>query len=472
MVFSSTVFLFLFLPAALFTYYAVNFLAPSLKNLVLVLFSILFYAWGAPNFLMIFLINIIIDYFLTILMDKAKKRNVKKMFLIAAIAINLGILIYFKYTNYFEAEFNWILHVMGIKTIVWTKIILPIGISFFIFHKISYVVDIYREREKPFYNIIDYALYLMFFPQLIAGPIVRFHEIAYQIKERLHTSDLFLEGIWRFSIGLGKKIIIANTIGAMVDTIFNFPSSDINMPIAWIGMLMYALQIYFDFSGYSDMAIGIGKMFGFNLPENFNRPYVSKSITEFWRRWHMSLSRFFKDYLYIPLGGNRCSKTRNYLNLIIVFTLTGFWHGANTTFLIWGVYYGILIVIEKAWLLKKLENFHPIISNLITFFFVLIGWAIFRSENMEQAISFIGNAFSFNSKSLSLLYYAGINNKIIFITIVAILLSFINFNFIDKISEKLKFAYVTKGSMAIIILIYSYITLSSGSFNPFIYFRF
>lgn len=471
MVFSSPIFLFLFLPLSLLIYYLIN---PKYRNYFLFFASLIFYVWGAPNFILFLLLSLSFDYIFALLIAQNKNNNkIKKTLLAIDISASLGLLIYFKYANFFIQELNNLLRTLGIiDQIHWIAVVLPIGISFVVFHKISYVVDIYRETLEPFRNIIDFFLYILFFPQLIAGPIVRFHEIAEQILSREHTRARFLEGIWRFSIGLGRKVIIANTLGSIADKIFQMPPDSLNIITSWIGILFYTFQIYYDFSGYSDMAIGLGKMFGFELPENFNRPYIAMSITEFWHRWHMSLSRFFKDYLYIPLGGNRCSKARNYVNLWLVFLLCGFWHGANWTFIIWGVYHGFLLIIEKVYLLKKLSTIPAYARNIFTFLLVMIGWVFFRSETITNALYYLRSMFSIGENAFVLL--TEIDIKVITILIFVMIFTFIksaNLQFTRNIINDQNLR-ILKWCASLLVLIYSCSLLSTQTFNPFIYFRF
>src|ERR1700722_4779741 len=339
MVFSSPIFLFLFLPIVL-----AGCLLPSLRlrNLWLLIFSILFYAWGEVGFVGLMLGSTLINYFLGRWVEKETDERRRRWAVGVAIALNLGLLGIFKYTNFAVHNLNAILGMLGAKPVVVRDVRLPIGISFFTFHAISYVMDIYRRKWTSAKNPADVALYIFFFPQLIAGPILRWNAIAPQIANRQQTIDRFAKGIRRFAEGLAKKVIIANAVAVPADAIFGLSANwhDLTMATAWVGAICYMLQIYFDFSGYSDMAIGLGMMFGFEFMENFNYPYVAQSIRDFWRCWHISLSSWFRDYLYIPLGGNRCSSPRNYLNLVVVFLLCGLWHGASWTFVIWGLYHG------------------------------------------------------------------------------------------------------------------------------------
>lgn len=469
MVFSSSLFLFLFLPITLALYYLVK--NHRWQNSVLVFMSILFYAWGAPKFLVVFFISLFVNYFLVVAIERTTEQPRRKLLLYIAVVFNLVILVYFKYTNFMIHESNRLFALVGLKGIVWPQILLPIGISFFTFHKISYVIDVYRNRQKGFTNLLDYNLYLLFFPQLIAGPIIRFHEIADQIRERKHTIQLFSEGIIRFASGLSKKVILADTLGIIADKAFQFNPAHLNMTTAWLGIICYAFQIFFDFSGYSDMAIGLGEMFGFNLPENFNRPYISGSITEFWRRWHMSLSRFFKDYVYIPLGGNRVSKGRQYLNLWIVFLICGFWHGANWTFVVWGVYFGILLVMERLFLAKLLSKIPALFGRAYTFILVLIGWVLFRSAHLHNAFQYLKTMFTPGTSRI-LMNSSVLNTKVIVTFLLAAAISFIPYNKEGELAVKLKKSSLIQGCAALFLLVYSILVISNSSFSPFIYFQF
>lgn len=459
MVFSSITFILLFLPIFLFVYYFSN---DKFKNTVILIFSYIFYAWGSINFLLILILSTTVDYIIGLLIGKGKY---KKIFVGISITINLSLLIYFKYANFFVGEWNNVLITLGMEGIHWTKVALPIGISFFTFQKITYIVDIYRGKVKPLKNYIDFAIYVALFPQLIAGPIVRFHEISDQIKSRTHTLDKFFDGVWRFSIGLGKKVILANSMGQIADEIFNMSEGDISSPIAWIGIISYSFQIYFDFSGYSDMAIGLGKMMGFKLPENFNRPYIANSITDFWRRWHITLSNFFRDYVYIPLGGNRKGTNRTYINLWIVFFLSGLWHGASWTFIIWGLYHGFFLVIERISLLEKLNKI-KVFNHVYAYLVILFGWVFFRSDNISYAFAYIYNMLDLTYISNPINYITVLNSKTIFLFIMSVIFSVIKLP--DTLYKK---TYII-GIVSLFILIYSLLLLSNTSYNPFIYFRF
>lgn len=337
MVFSSIVFLLYFLPVFLLTYFLVP---KKFKNTLILIASIFFYAWGAPKFIFVILITTFLDFHLVKWMDKTSSVTKRKLMLSLSVFINLGLLFYFKYSNFFIENVNEALSVFGVNNIHWTKLVLPIGISFYTFETITYVVDVYRKTHKPLTNFWDYQLYIILFPKLIAGPIVRYHDLADQIVDRKETIDDKLIGFYRFALGLGKKVLIANHMGLVADEIFAKDLSELDTMTAWVGSIAYTFQIYFDFSGYSDMAIGLARMMGFKFPENFDNPYTSKSITEFWRRWHMTLGSWMKNYLYIPLGGNKVNNLRLYMNLWLVFLVSGLWHGASWSFIFWGAYHG------------------------------------------------------------------------------------------------------------------------------------
>jgi alginate O-acetyltransferase complex protein AlgI len=434
--------------------------------------------WGAPKFIFAILATTTLDFFLVKIMYNASNDKKRKLFLILSLSLNVGMLFYFKYCNFFIENFNSALHLFTSKEIHWTKIILPIGISFYTFESLTYVIDVFRKEHKPLTNFWHYQLYILLFPKLIAGPIIRYHEISDQITNRFDKFrvDDILTGFFRFVIGLSKKVLIANTLAAVADDIFKTNISDLNSGYAWIGMLAYTFQIYFDFSGYSDMAIGMGKMLGFKFPENFNNPYTSKSITEFWRRWHMTLGSWMRNYLYIPLGGNRVdSKKRLFFNLWFVFLLSGFWHGAAWTFIFWGAYHGILLILERVFLLKVYEKLGRIIPTIITFFLVALGWVFFRADTFSYGFHFIIKLFSFND-SINYIY---LNNEFIFYIIIAGVFSFFTlFKTGEKIQNMIYFkdytlnGYIIGSLLSIIFFTICLASISSSTFNPFIYFRF
>ena len=481
MVFSSSIFLFYFLPVFLVVYLLVG---RKFKNGVALLASLLFYGFGSPKFLLVLLASIVIDYFLVRQLSKSEAPKHRKLFLVFSVILNIGLLAYFKYANFFVENFNALLSAFGSSPMRWTKVVLPIGISFFTFQKMSYTIDVYRKTSAPLKSIADYALFIMLFPQLIAGPIVRYNEIADQITDRRanETTDNRILGFYRFVLGLSKKMLIANILAEYVDQVFALSATEIGLSTAWLGILAYTFQIYFDFSGYSDMAIGIGRMIGFKFPENFNNPYISRSVTEFWKRWHITLGRWMMDYLYIPLGGNRRGKGRTYLNLWIVFFLSGLWHGAAWTFVAWGAYHGLFICIDKLLSGKrkvengKLSTFH---SPLSTFIIVMIGWVLFRSDTIGYAVQYVGAMFGANGSSPALF----VNSQFVTTLIIAAFFSFIglvpNANLKSKLEKLSTFHFslstsrcLLVGLVIIILLVLSASFILKGSFNPFIYFRF
>jgi alginate O-acetyltransferase complex protein AlgI len=393
MVFSSVTFLFFFLPAILLAYY----LTPrSLRNTVLVVASLVFYAWGAGWIVVVLIVSIALNGLFGLGIERAMEageRRRAQWILAVAVAFDVGLLAWFKYANFAVDTFSGALGAIGVAGPPWTSIILPIGISFYTFHALSYLVDIYRGAARHLSNPIDFALYIAFFPQLIAGPIVRFHEIRDQLVSRTETSAQFAAGVYRFCHGLGKKVLIADTVAPIADAVFATPTGDLNTLTAVVGVVAYAVQLYFDFSGYTDMALGIALMFGIHLPENFARPYASASITEFWRRWHMSLSRWFRDYLYIPLGGNRGSARQTYRNLVVVFLLVGLWHGAAWTFVLWGAFHGVMLLIERATGIGRAEtsDAREWIGRVRTIALVLFAWILFRSPDVPYALGFMAS---------------------------------------------------------------------------------
>lgn len=467
MLFSSIVFLSIFLPSLIILYFSVK---KSFRNYILLIYSLIFYAWGEPRYLSVMLCIILINYLAAILIDKNKNR---KIILIFDILLNLFVLIYFKYFNFIVININKVLK----NPLPKLNIIMPIGISFFIFQAISYVFDVYKNEVPVQKNIYKLTLYISFFPQLIAGPIVKYHEVQKEIENRNESLNNIYLGLFRFSIGLGKKVLIANMLGEVVDKIFMLDIiNTIDYKIAWIGAICYSLQLYFDFSGYSDMAIGLGKVFGFKFLENFNYPYVSKSITEFWRRWHISLGTWFKEYLYIPLGGNRKSSIRTYINLFIVFLATGIWHGAKWTFVIWGLWHGIFIIIERKIKIEKYDKkFEIFIRHIYTLFIIITGWVLFRAENMSYGIKFLKIMFGISKNSkipYSVMYF--LDRKVILALLIGLIASVNIFKLnIDKYYESKSFMRnILLNMYSIIILILSYMSILSSTYNPFIYFRF
>ena len=481
MVFSSNIFLLYFLPAFLVLY----FLCPrKFRNYVVLLFSIVFYAYGGPDFVLILLGSTTATYFLVKAMVRTGERNLrlKKWLCAIAIIINLGLLVYFKYANFLVDNVNAILSLFGGNGIHLAKIVLPIGISFFTFQSLTYVLDTYRGQVKPMDKLTDYIVYIMMFPQLIAGPIVKYGDVEQQLRHRVSPPDECLHGFYRFVIGLSKKVLIADVIAVQADACFGGNLAALDMGTAWIGSLAYTMQLYFDFSGYSDMAIGLGRIMGFKFPENFNNPYTSKSITEFWRRWHMTLGSFIMNYLYIPLGGNRKGKGRTYLNLWICFLLSGLWHGANWTFVLWGAFHGFFIVLEKIRKNRKLQTengklstLHSPLSVLVTFLIVNFGWVLFRAETVGQAFDYYKAMFSFNFNGFRL----DAGRQFYTMLIIAAVFSFLTLLPFGKKVEQVVFykSYGVGGHIAawlvsVLLLFLCVAALNATGFSPFIYFRF
>lgn len=401
MIFSSIAFLFVFLPALILVYYTVPDQPTKRgRNLVFLAFSYLYYLYGAASFLPLLLLSTLGDFGLARLMEADHRR--KRLWLVLSLVLNLGLLGYFKYANFFVHEMGLLRTYYGMSAPTWVDVMLPIGISFFTFQKLSYMIDVYRGETVALRDPLDFALYVAMFPQLIAGPIVRFRTLRDQLRGRCESWDRFYGGVVRISWGLAKKVIVAETCGRFADTIFALPPALLDTKTAWLGAVAYTLQIYFDFSGYSDMAIGLGLLFGFVLPENFNRPYSALSITDFWRRWHITLGRWFRDYLYIPLGGNRHGATRACLNMTVVFILCGLWHGANWTFLAWGLFHGLFLIIERVSGLRHLAADRWVITRrATTLLIVIVGWVLFRAADFGQAAGYLSTMFTWRDLPLA-----------------------------------------------------------------------
>ncbi|MCK9637429.1 MAG: MBOAT family protein [Methylobacter tundripaludum] len=394
MLFNSPLFLLVFIPLFLMAYFAVP--GIRLRNAVIVLFSIFFFAWGDPVFVWYVIAGTWIDYMIIkhVLMNPTLSEEVKKGGLVVAILINVGALLFFKYANFFVDQVQPLLHMIGIEKPSWYGVALPLGISFIAFHKISFVLDLYKQRTSPPASFIEALLYILFFPQLIAGPIIRYHEISQQIRVRTHSAEEFIAGFFRFARGLGKKALIADPAGEIANAIFALPPESLPSHYAWVGVLAYSVQIYFDFSGYSDMAIGLGRVVGFRFPENFNQPYTAKSVTEFWQRWHITLSNWMRLYLYIPLGGNKVAPWRMYFNLWIVFLISGLWHGAAWNFVLWGAYYGFFLTLEKMCERRGWDLPMPgVVKQLLTFVIIINAWVLFRAESLDYAIQLLGRMY-------------------------------------------------------------------------------
>lgn len=470
MVFSSILFITRFLPLVL----AIYFIVPKrIRNLVLFLSSILFYAWGEPVYILLMCFTITVDYVFGIIIDKqisAGKKNKAKVSLVAAVAINLLLLGYFKYANFTIDTINSLTGA-GIAAI---KLALPIGISFYTFQSLSYVIDVYRGDTKVQKNILDFGTYVTLFPQLIAGPIVRYRTVAEEMQGRVESRADFARGISRFIFGLGKKVLLANNAGLLWDSVNTLTASEMSVGSFWLGILAYTFQIYFDFSGYSDMAIGMGLMFGFHFDENFNYPYMAKSITEFWRRWHISLSTWFKEYVYIPLGGNRAGLAKQIRNIVIVWMLTGFWHGASWNFVAWGLYYGVILIFEKVFLLKIIEKMPKVVRHLYTMFLVIIGWVLFSFDSFKKGAEFIAGMFGLGGYSVinKEFIYLLLNNLVLLI-ILAVASTDVPKRWIEKLAAKDKPVFKVTGIILLeVILGICVAYLVASTYNPFLYFRF
>ena len=472
MLFSSTVFLYLFLPTVIFFNFVVFKKSRVLQNIFLLLASLFFYAWGEPKFVLVMIASIITNWLLGLIISK--KRDHKKIcrYIIGLdVTFNLGLLFVFKYLTFSGTVFETLL---GLQLTI-PNIALPIGISFFTFQAMSYVIDVYRQKGEAQTNILYVGLYISFFPQLIAGPIVRYGTISDEIKNRKETLDDFFNGFARFVIGLSKKVLLANSFAILADQSFNAVKNGtmISMMFGWLGAIGYTLQIFFDFSGYSDMAIGLGRMFGFRFLENFNYPYISTSITEFWRRWHMSLGTWFRDYLYIPLGGNRCGKARNIFNLFVVWLLTGLWHGANFTFVVWGLVYFLLLVVEKiTGLDKKSNKLLNVFKWSYTILFVILGWVIFRAESIGDAFVYIRSMFGLVGNTFVDGKFTGWFTQNLILLMIGIVLSTPLFRFLSQKTMNNKIVGFVKAGGLICLFILSIASLVSSSYNPFIYFNF
>ena len=476
MVFSSLTFLFIFLPVTLAAYY----LCPNrFRNWVALAASLFFYAWGAPRFVIVLCLSSLADYLLSRELPAGKRpERLRHLILGLAVVMNIGLLLYFKYANFFVANVNaWRVH-FGAAEVSWMAVALPIGISFFTFQKVSYLVDVYRGTAQVARNAVDYLLYVTLFPQLIAGPIVRYHDVALQLIRRDHTRARFYTGILRFAQGLGKKVLVANTMAEVADAAFGAAPGTLSCGWAWIGILAYAFQIYFDFSGYSDMAIGLGRLLGIEFLENFNRPYISRSITEFWRRWHISLSNFMREYLYIPLGGNRQGLLRTYFNLWFVFLVSGFWHGAAWNFIAWGAFHGLFLCLDKLFKNTRVAQVPAWIGIPATFILVLFSWVLFRADTLAHAMAYMGNMLN-RMPGLTPATLPEFGLRHLLTLLVAAGLCFgpaLKARAFDFMRLEPATATVWQAAnrlaVALVLLIWSAAALATSSFNPFIYFRF
>lgn len=465
MIFSSLIFLFMFLPIVLLLYY----ITPRrFRNLTLFIVDLVFYSWGEPMLVLLMLVSVLINYVAGVLLGaKRQKRGVARFIFVTAIVLNLGLLGFFKYVGFIGETLNFVLPFLNIPVL---QVSLPIGISFYTFQTMSYTIDVYRNTVKVQKNIITFGTYVSLFPQLIAGPIVRYEDVAEQLMHRKESLQQFTEGVKLFLIGLSKKVLLANEMGSLWDAVRESGPAGGALG-AWAGILAYTLQIYFDFSGYSDMAIGLGRMFGFEFMKNFDYPYISRSITEFWRRWHISLGTWFREYVYIPLGGNRKGLGRQIINIGVVWFLTGLWHGASWNFILWGVYFGILLVIEKTFLLKLLKKAPGFITHIYAMLFVVFGWVLFYFEDMGQMGEFIARLFGSDGFMMTADIQATVLSYLPLLVLAAVIATPL-FNFIYHKIKSRPVLVVLDNSACIGALLLCTASLVSSSYNPFLYFKF
>ena len=466
MVFSSTIFLCVYLPLVLLGYY----ICPKKgRNLFLLIASLVFYAWGEPKYVFLMIFSILVNYIFGRLMDKHRENKKRlKLMLVLSVVIDIGLLSVFKYTDFIITNVNAIFG----SSFDLLNIALPIGISFYTFQAMSYTIDVYRNDVRVQKNLIDFGMYITMFPQLIAGPIVRYADVQDQLADRSVTTADFSEGVMRFVVGLGKKVLLANQMGAVWSDIYAL-GGDVSALMAWTGAIAYTFQIYFDFSGYSDMAIGLGRMFGFKFPENFRYPYQSVSITDFWRRWHITLSTWFKEYLYIPLGGNRRGLARQALNLLIVWSLTGFWHGAGWNFVMWGLYYFVILFIEKLFLLKALDKLPKFFRHVYALVLIIIGWVIFASDDVSVLLPYLGSMFGANGAIGGMDVYTLLTKAVLLIICCIASTELPKKLFLSAAGAmNEKAAFTLKSVLTIALLALSMILLIGDSYNPFLYFRF
>lgn len=478
MVFSSAIFLFLFLPLTLFAHWVGG---RRFRNLLLLIASLIFYAWGEGAYVMVMLASIVLNTLFGRVLDQLSESPHRKWALGLMLGLNLLPLFYFKYSVFLLENLNSLFAGSGWQLAIPEAVRLPIGISFFTFQAMSYLIDVYRHTNRSRRSVFDVGLYIALFPQLIAGPIVRYHDISDQIRQRAQTLPLFASGVERFIFGLGKKMLIANPMGFIADTIFSVPAGELTFATAWLGIVCYALQIYFDFSGYSDMAIGLGRMFGFRFLENFNFPYISRSIREFWRRWHISLSNWFRDYLYIPLGGNRHGNFRTGFNLVLVFFVCGLWHGASWNFVIWGLLHGLFLVLERGRLGRVLAASPAAVSHLYVLLMVLTAWVFFRAETLDASLAYLSVMYSWpNTLQLHSGIAIHLDREFYFTLTLGLLLATPLYRWlVDRYKQMTanvawlyQAGYPARTLLLLFILWLSAMEIANGSYNPFIYFRF
>lgn len=472
MVFSSEIFLFAFLPIVIAGYYLVN---PKLRNIWLLIASLVFYSWGEPKYVILMIISIAVNYLFGLLIGREERKN-KGWVLAAAVLFNVSFLVWFKYLGFIIGIVDSVFHTELLSEHMWiADIRMPIGISFFTFQILSYVIDVYRQDVKPQKNILKLGLYISLFPQLIAGPIVRYIDVAKQIDDRQITVEKLYTGTYRFVQGFVKKVLFSNTLAQVADLAFDSKMSEHSMAMAWIGIICYTLQIYFDFSGYSDMAIGMGRIFGFDFLENFDYPYISLSVKEFWRRWHISLSTWFRDYVYIPLGGNRKGIVRTYIHLLIIFFITGLWHGASYNFIIWGLFHGVFLILERWKLGVILEKAPKVMRHIYTMLVVMVGWVFFRADTLTDAGLYINSMFKIQEWNFKLVL-ANLDGEKLTILILAAVFATPVWRILQSKIERLRRGKTIWNSIHLLVMVFMFVLsisyMTGSGFNPFIYFRF
>ncbi|QJT10716.1 MBOAT family O-acyltransferase [Oceanidesulfovibrio marinus] len=478
MVFSSPLFLFLYLPLVLGIYLLGG---KKLRNFILFAASIFFYAWGEPFHVGLLLASIGLNFIFGLLIDTPESgKSRRKLLLGVGVAINLLLLLHFKYANFIVVNLNQLAADLGTEPWIteYHRVHLPIGISFFTFQAVSYLIDVYRGLSQPQKSPLKLGLYISMFPQLIAGPIVRYEHVAAEMEHREMTLPMWSVGVRRFVIGLAKKVFIANTMGALADQVMTLPPNEISTSLAWLGAICYTMQIFYDFAGYSDMAIGLGLIFGFHFPENFNYPYISRSLQEFWRRWHITLSTWFRDYLYIPLGGSRRGSVRTYVNIAIVFTLTGIWHGASWNFLFWGAFHGLFLIFERLGLKKALERLPAVVSHVYCILVFVIGWVFFRIDDIGEAWRYVGAMFGMHSAKPLFDTSIYVNTELVITLALAFLFSMPVAPWLENKAEMLRsgpgrtVVASVQGAFMVLMLMIAVFYTASSTYNPFIYFRF
>ena len=469
MLFYSSFFLFFFFPILFLSYVKVP---KRFKNYLLLLASLFFYFYGEPRFFLIAVVSAIIDYFLSWKIFETKNKLIAQKYLILGIVLNVGLLFFYKYLDFFIGNFNDMLGYLNQSSLPLLQIALPIGISFIVFEKITYLVDIYRGISEPATSLKNYLLYVFLFPKLLAGPIIKYHDIAAQITHHKSQTEDYFIGFKRFLLGLIKKILVADTIGTVSDQVFQLSASQLSFSLAWLGVICFTLQIYLDFSAYSDMAIGLARMFGFKLQENFNMPYTAVNFTDFWRRWHISLSTWIREYLYIPLGGNRKGQLRAQFNLWICFLISGFWHGAKWNFIIWGLYHGVFLILDKLFWLRVSKHFPKHLNVFLTLFFVMLGWVCFRVSSLSQLGYFFEALFNPMNNENFIYITSNVWLAIFLGALISLIPSWERYQTWLALWRSLNSALVIENWSLVCLAFFSFIRIISSAFNPFLYFRF